>query len=176
MKNDYEIRGDVTVIFVNSPKYGMKEILISTNDLQKVKDYTGTWCVQWRNKVKNFYCLTNVKRNKKSFSIYLHRYLMSCPEELQVDHINHDTLDNGKENMRVVTHAQNNQNRKGPQENKKSAGGIGVSWDKRKQKRKVGYRIRGKRKHVGYFKDIKEANRASLEARKTHMPYSQQAL
>lgn len=176
LKNDYEIRGDMTAIFVNSPKYGSKEVLISTNDLEKAKDHPGAWCVQWRNKVKNFYCIAKVKRDGKNSSIYLHRYLTNCPKDLQIDHINHNTLDNRRHNIRIVTHAQNNQNRKGSPANKKSAGIIGVSWDKRKRKWKVGFKVKGKQKHVGYFENIKDAERSSLEARKIHMPYSQEAI
>lgn len=42
---------------------------------------------------------------------YLHRLLMGSPVGLVVDHINGNTLDNTDENLRVVTHAQNAQNR-----------------------------------------------------------------
>ena len=42
----------------------------------------------------------------------LHRYLMDCPDGMVVDHINHDTLDNRRSNLRVCTPTQNKQNMK----------------------------------------------------------------
>jgi hypothetical protein len=43
-------------------------------------------------------------RRKK---LYLHRFLMGDPQGLVVDHINGDSLDNRRENLRVVTHVEN---------------------------------------------------------------------
>lgn len=39
--------------------------------------------------------------------IKLHRYIMNAPDGVLVDHINGDTLDNRKSNLRFVTDAQN---------------------------------------------------------------------
>lgn len=45
------------------------------------------------------------------YTILMHRQIMSCPSDMLVDHKNHDMSDNRKENLRVCTRAQNNQNR-----------------------------------------------------------------
>lgn len=43
-------------------------------------------------------------------SVYLHRLIMGNPDDLQIDHINGDAMDNRRQNLRVVTAAQNLQN------------------------------------------------------------------
>lgn len=43
--------------------------------------------------------------------ILMHRVIMNVHGFFVVDHINHDTLDNRKINLRVCTHAENNRNR-----------------------------------------------------------------
>jgi hypothetical protein len=42
----------------------------------------------------------------------LHRIIMNCPKDMVVDHINGDTLDNRKENLRICTKLQNQYNQK----------------------------------------------------------------
>lgn len=49
---------------------------------------------------------------KTTSSIYIHRQIMNAVKGMDVDHLNHDTLDNQKSNLRVVTHGVNQTNRK----------------------------------------------------------------
>lgn len=60
----------------------------------------------------------------------LHRIILNPPDDLQVDHINGNPLDNRRENLRLVTHQQNQRNQR------RITGGTsrykGVSFHKRR--------------------------------------------
>ena len=71
--------------------------------------------------------------NKKKYR-HIHRIIMNNPSGLDIDHINGDTLDNRKENLRICTRAQNAQNR--PLRKDSASGYKGVYEVKKPQRRK----------------------------------------
>lgn len=94
----------------------------------------------------------------------IHRELTQVPKDLEVDHINHDKLDNRRENLRVCTHAENVRNlvRRG------SSGFRGVQRVTTKTPTWYAHvSLNGKRHHLGSFATPHEAaaayNRAVLE-------------
>lgn len=96
--NDYEFDGDVSkCYFSNCDGY----FLFDTEDYDKIKDYT--WAKQ---KSTGYVC----SRSIGTF-IRVHRLIMDCPKDMVVDHINHNTSDNRKCNLRVCTQAENSANR-----------------------------------------------------------------
>ena len=120
--------------------------------------------------VKNtntFYALRNKRVGKKYISLGMHRQILHPPENLMVDHINHNGLDNRKANLRLATCAQNTYNRKQFRKDKTSKY-TGVSW--RKYKKKWAAIICYKRKNIiiGYFKDEKQAAKAYDKAAKKY--------
>lgn len=99
--NEIRVEKDVAYISlydVNSNKIG--EAIIDSEDVDKVKD------TKW------YKDCGYVKGTKDDKGIKLHRFLLNCEDEYDVDHINHNTLDNRKSNLRKVTRSQNMQNRK----------------------------------------------------------------
>lgn len=80
----------------------------------------------------------------------------------QTDHINQNKLNNQRSNLRPATAKQNGCNRSKQKNN--TSGYKGVSWYKRYKKWVAYIRVDSKRKHLGYFDDIKDAARAYDEA------------
>ena len=91
----------------------------------------------------------------------LHRYIMNPPEGMVVDHINHNRLDNRRENLRICSPQENSMNA-GKRHN--SSGIMGVSWDKENNKWKAQIRINGRNKNLGRFNTIEEAAEARRQA------------
>lgn len=172
LKNRYEVRGNVTAIFLKSKKYGLMEALINTTDLQKLQSLNTTLCAMWNKHTRSFYCMGRLKISTGKYTtIMLHRIVTECPKGMITDHINHDTLDCTRGNLRVVTNAENHQNRKGATTANKS-GVQNVDWYKPTKKWRVQIKLNGKKIHIGYFKDIQDAESAAINARNKYMPYS----
>lgn len=116
------------------------EVLIDDEDFEKVKQYN--WWIK-----KNNYVYTNTRGSKNRTSIYLHRLIVECPEGKDVDHINHNPLDNRKSNLRVVTRSQNNFNKRN----------INAGVSKFRNKWRARIKINKKEKHLGIFETFEEA-------------------
>lgn len=108
MNNEYEVRGDVTAIFLRRLDGSCIETIISTSDLEKVEAFPNSWSALYSEYIKNFY----VMGYRKEGTITLHRWIMDSPQNLMIDHINHDTLNNTRENLRIVNGTINQLNRK----------------------------------------------------------------
>jgi hypothetical protein len=82
---------------------------------------------------------------------------------MEVDHINHNGLDNRRINLRIATARQNKQNTKIQKSN--TSGYKGVTKDRTKWRAMI--RISGKRVHLGMFDDKRDAaiayNRAAIK-------------
>lgn len=170
MKNDYEIRGDITAIFVNSKNHGLMETVISTRQLEKVSQFTGSWYVDWCKKRDYFRVQGSVWESGKTKMHRLHRWVTDAPPKLMVDHIDRDPLNNTDENLRLVTNVQNKQNLRLTKVNK--SGVRGVHWSSDTKKWVAQCSSGGRTFHVGSFNDIADAEEAVREARMKYMPYS----
>lgn len=173
MKNKYEVRGDVTAIFLNSRKYGNMETLISTSKLKRADEFPNTWCAAWSKRGKRYYVVGRIS-NGDDKQERLHRYVAEAPDGMDVDHKNLNTLDNTDDNLRIVTEAANQQNR--AVSRRSTTGFRGVTWLKNSNRWRVRFQLGGVTKHVGYFDTLEEADEAARKARSEHMPFSQDAM
>lgn len=81
-----------------------------------------------------------------------------------IDHINGDRCDNGIENLRLVTKAENHRNMKTPKNN--TSGVVGVKWDNVPKKWRADITFHGKIYHLGSYDNIEEAARARKSGEK----------
>ena len=103
--------------------------IIDLDDYEKVSKYT--WYPH-HDKTKPD-DMIYVLANNHGETIRLHRYIMNITEkDLVVDHINHRPLDNRKENLRIVTIAENNRNLSIRKSNTSGVTGVYYSNSKKK--------------------------------------------
>lgn len=101
--------------------------------------------------------------------MHLHTYLLN-PEHkhgVQIDHVNHDTLDNRRNNLRITNKSENMTNRPHKNRNNKS-GYRNVFWNSGLNKWEVSLCKNYKRIYSGYFDDVDEAGAAAEEARQKY--------
>jgi hypothetical protein len=90
--------------------------------------------------------------------VYMHRLIAQCSAGEEADHINHNTLDNRRANLRKCTSANNKWNlRKGKQN---SSGFKGVSWDKSRNQWSAKISLGDRTVNIGRFPTANEAARA----------------
>ena len=124
-----------------------QSVLIDKDDIEKVKD------LKWY--------ISNAGYAMNREIGLMHRLIMSPPEGKVVDHINGNTLDNRKCNLRVVDQAENVWN------SKKTWGASkyrGVWFQKDKGKWCARITCRGVTTHLGYYMTEDEAGKAYLDA------------
>ena len=139
------------IILYNNKSNEVARALIDLEDIVKVKDYK--WYLN-----KCGYVFTKVNYS----NIRLHRLIMDSPDDMVVDHINHNQLDNRKLNLRTCTQQQNCMNASKRIDN--TSGTTGVCFDKRSNKWNARIIFKGKCIHLGYFNAKEEAVKARQEA------------
>ena len=82
----------------------------------------------------------------------MHRLITNCPADMDVDHINHDKLDNRKSNLRICSTSENMQNQK-LRTHVKTSVYKGVCFNKQAGKWMALIGLDNKQKHLGSFID-----------------------
>lgn len=138
-----------------------------------------TWAIK-KGKVKpgdNAGCLNKttgylvVRVNYKMYAVHRIVWGMFNPDCQfkpgdEIDHIDHDKLNNRLENLRRVNHQTNMRNQSMMRNNK--SGVNGVFWDKRARKWRADIRVNGRNKYLGSFVDLESAANARRAAEIEH--------
>lgn len=151
----------------------MKLILLTQGQRTSVddEDYEElikfNWFAHWSEHSESFYAFRNTwdKHAKKAGAMRMSRQIMSTPPGMKCDHVDHDTLNNQKYNLRNCTNAQNMQNRKSA--NKGSVTGVlGVSMHG------SGFRVSickdGNAMKLGSYRTLEEATQVRRDAEKEY--------
>lgn len=142
-------------------KLGKKNIyaLVDDEDFERISQIS--WYLDCCGYAKSMKYIS--QRPKRKYIItYLHRFIMNAPKGKKVDHINHDPLDNRKQNLRLCKHSENLQNQK-KRKGKHASKYKGVVLMKTYNLKKPWMaRITKEFKpyHLGYFATQEEAARA----------------
>ena len=151
--------------YVKIPLTQEQVTTIDLEDYELVRD-TGPWYARWYPGINGFYAVHNARDPEgRRITEYLHHLLLNPPDDMQVDHINHATLDNRRQNLRPATQSQNMGNYR-PQKGTSSQY-KGVCWHKQYSKWVARIMVDGTKQHLGYFDSELEAaaayNRAARE-------------
>lgn len=131
-----------------------KEVLIDSSDYEFLSQWK--WCYAGGYAIRQEAVSDGRVRQRH---VKMHRVINSTPDGMFTDHINGNTLDNRRVNLRTVTPQQNSLNRKGSRKSK--SGYKGVYWNKHRNKWTVFvWTVKdGKRQRIygGIYKDKHEA-------------------
>lgn len=146
-KNTYEKCGDYTYVYDNSGN----RCIIDTEDLDKIKPY------YW-SKSEGYWKSQRISLQ----NCRLHRFLLGFPNSEDVDHIDGDTDNNRKYNLRPCSHKNNSRNHKVASNN--TTGVTGVVYVKRTGKYMARIKVNQKDIFLGYYKTLEEASKVRKEA------------
>ena len=125
--NEIRIEGDVAEMDLyrkNEVKY---TTVFDAEDIPKVRGTKWITLTSQARRLWGPYVFQQTGPRNSRVTRYLHRLLVDCPDDMWVDHIDGDTLNNRKANLRICTPQQNvwaNRTRKGRKRK-------GVTQDKR---------------------------------------------
>lgn len=128
--------------------------LFDIEEIEKINKYK--WHLHYNKRFKRYdVCANSHFKNGKRQYLIFSRFVMSCPDNMVIDHINHNTLDNRKCNLRVCTQFENNLNK-----TNNTSGCPGVCWDKTRKK----WHVMFKNKNLGRFETFEDAVKVRKQA------------
>lgn len=119
-------------------------------------DYNQLSHHRWRVVTSHSTSIKYVTRSVGKREVLMHREIMGTPPPgMTIDHINHNGLDNRRSNLRIVTLAQNQWNRKS---------GFGAYYNKKSRRWMAQITVNKKRTFLGLHLNREEARKAYEQA------------
>jgi hypothetical protein len=135
--------------------------LVDAADYERLSQYR--WCAQRSRGTRSFIAVRNSPAGSgKRSHVRMAREIMEAPPGVQVDHKDHNTLNNQRGNLRLATPAQNQQNVRLSARN--TSGFKGIWFDKQKRKWRAEIRANTVRTRLGWHRSPERAHAAYLEA------------
>jgi hypothetical protein len=122
------------------------------------------WCARKGPNTQNFYAMSGHRT-----TLLMHRVILGVADGLLVDHINHDTLDNRRANLRAASVVENGRNRRAANTTNTS-GYHGVSFHRDVGKWRPRVTVDGHRHYLGWFATPYEAALARDEWVRANYP------
>lgn len=143
--------------------------LVDNDDYERINAYN--WI--YLNKGDG-YARRSYQNGGRQITVLMHRTVMNLDDDQHIDHVNGNTLDNRKINLRICDRSQNMANRKMHKNNKSGFKGVYQHHMKNGSKAfEAKIQFRKKSKSIGYFKTAKEASDAyDNESKKLHGEFS----
>ena len=140
----------------------MKEIPLRNGGVALVDDadYDLVVGYAWRrnvmkNKRTQYACCLRYEKPRHAVMLYMHRIIAGALTGEQIDHIDHDGLNNQRSNLRVCTQSENNAN--GRKRQGCSSQYKGVTWRKDTEKWQAQAWWNGQRHSIGCFESERDA-------------------
>lgn len=171
--NEIEVAGDVAyIVLTDKYRNPVAKAVIDAADAASVLKFGYRWVPVWCQQREAWTAEARVTRRGRKRNVLLHRWLLGAPKHLEVDHINHDPLDNRRSNLRLCTRQQNSENRRGAYSTSRS-GIRGVSWYEPGKKWRATVTVHGRQISLGYYDRIEEAEKAAIAGRQRYMTHSE---
>lgn len=114
--------------------------IFDEEDYDKIKNYC------WYKNAYGYFVSYNPNSGRV---VFLHRLIMDCPDEFEVDHIHHTTMDNRKKELRICKPHENALNKRTPSHN--------TSGHKNVQKSGNKWQVVIRQKYIGRYDTFEEA-------------------
>jgi hypothetical protein len=128
--------------------------LVDDEDFEYINQWK--WCAQFMQSTNSFYAHRGYRENGKHKIVSMHRIIMKAADScVWVDHIDHNTLNNQRSNLRFVNRSESAANRKSHK--KSTSKYLGVHWHKDSGKWQASIQKDKKQEYIGIFDDEKIA-------------------
>jgi hypothetical protein len=165
--NTYEYLDDYVIINIHSETNGDFKVFVDSDDIDMLQKYH--WGItksrSYIYAYERFYVYT---QSNKAKGLQIQRLIMGCPKGMVVDHIDGNTMNNCKNNLRVCTRDQNNINKKMFKNNKTGHTGVHYVTENYNNRWLANIRLNNKLICLGYYSTYEEAVKVREEAEKKY--------